>query len=236
MPVSSFTSRGAGASGFSPGSTSPLGRASTARVRLRGDLAGFEFSFCGSIRATFHTPSICRSTTPPAEISRAIAHKVSGIFEKRSFLLDAPPRPLDMPGLGVRLPNAKAQSDFTVELGVRQIKVATGIEAIHQSLVRLISRAQSEADQVELGGRGQLETRIGAHPFDQLLGKPYVLADVLLQAFDSVVPDHKPQFERAEPAPELNVPVAIIDDRARFCGLVSQVFRQHRERLDEMLA
>src|SRR5271165_2714884 len=81
----------AAASGFSPGSTKPLGRANTARLRLRGvftDLeAPFELSFsvslswgslfcgsffCGSIRATCQTPETWRTTTPPAEISRGI--------------------------------------------------------------------------------------------------------------------------------------------------------------------
>ena len=50
------------------------------------------------------------------------------------------------------------------------------------------------------------------------------------------MPDHKPKLERAKTAPELDVPVAIINHRARFRGLVAQVLRQNRQRLDQLLA
>ena len=59
---------------------------------------------------------------------------------------------------------------------------------------------------------------------------------MVLQAFHAIVADHEPQLQRAEAAAELNVPVAIVDHRARFRGLVAQVFRQNAQRLDERLA
>src|SRR5208282_5902694 len=70
----------------------------------------------------------------------------------------------------------------------------------------------------------------------ELLSQAHVLANVMLQAFDPVMPDHKPTLERAKTASELDVPVAIINDGAGFRLLVSQGFRQHGERLDQVLA
>src|ERR1019366_2258905 len=126
MPVSSRTSRTAAACGFSPGSTRPLGRANTAQLRLRGVFAGSGVSFCGSIRATCQTPEICRSTTPPAEISRGIADTladtVSGIRELPSLLLDSLPCALDMAGLRVGLADAESKGEFAVEPGMREVQ------------------------------------------------------------------------------------------------------------------
>src|SRR6266478_9183731 len=84
-PVSSWTSRREAASGFSPGSTKPLGRA---RIVLRGSrlrpvdealVEGSESSFSGSMAAIHQLPERRRMTTPPAENSRTIAHKLTGI-------------------------------------------------------------------------------------------------------------------------------------------------------------
>src|ERR1700690_2615961 len=159
MPVSSCTSRMAAACGVSPASTRPLGRANTARLRLRGVFAGFGFSFsgsffCGSIRATCQTPEICRSTTPPAEISRAIADTVSGIPEFPSLLLDALPGAFHMASLSVGLADAESKGEFAIELGMRKIQVAAAIQPVHQELIGMISRAQPEADEIELRRRG----------------------------------------------------------------------------------
>src|SRR5713226_2729867 len=239
MPVSSRTSRTAVACGFSPASTRPLGRVNTARLRLRGDFAGAGVSFCGSvfcgsIKATCQTPEICRSTTPPAEISRvialALADTVSGIPKLPSLLLDSLPSPFHMAGLSVGLADAESKREFAIKLGMREVEVATAIQPLHQELigmilVRTICRAQAGADEVEPGGRGEFEARIVAHPGGELLGQTHVLANVVLQAFDPVMPDHEPKLERTKTAPELDVPVAIINDSARFSGLVAQVLR-----------
>src|SRR5579864_3183381 len=92
IPVSSRTSRRAASRAFSPASTSPLGRQRTgferelavlrlADLAVRGvetldseslfGLAGFE-SLGSSIAAIHQSPSLCRTTTPPADISRTI--------------------------------------------------------------------------------------------------------------------------------------------------------------------
>src|ERR1035437_7527377 len=130
-----------------------------------------------------------------------------------------------MTGLSVSLADAKPKSEFAIELGMRKVEVAAAIQPVHQELISLIlitmiSRAQPEADKVELGGRGEFEARIAAHPGGELLSQAHVLANVVLQPFDPVMPDHKPQLERAKPASELDVPVAIINDGAGFLCLV----------------
>ena len=110
-----------------------------------------------------------------------------------------------MASLSVGLANAKSKSEFAIELGVSQVEVAAAIQPLHQELigmilvrvilVRTIYRAQPEADEVELSGRGEFEARIPAHPVGELLGQTHMLANVVLQAFDPVMPDHKPKLE-----------------------------------------
>src|ERR1700730_7342821 len=101
--------------------------------------------------------------------------------------------------------------------------------------VRTICCTQPKADKVQLNWRGEFEARIVAHPGGELLGQAHVLANVVLQAFDAVMPDYKPKLERAKTAPELDVPVAIINDRAGFRRLVAQILRQDGKRLDQVL-
>ena len=144
-----------------------------------------------------------------------------------------------MASLSVGLPNAEPKREFAIELGMREVKLAAAIQPLHQKLIGLIltgliltgliltgltlisltlismtSCAQPEANKIELGGRGEFEARIIAHPGGKLLGQAHVLANVVLQAFDPVMPDHEPKLERAKAASELDVPVAIINDRA----------------------
>src|SRR5258707_14681046 len=146
MPVSSRTSRTAGGCGFSPASPRPLGGVNTARLRLRGDFGGLGLSFCGalfcgslfcgSIRATCQTPEISRNTTPPAEISRAIADTVSGIPKLPSLFLDSLPGAFHMASLGVGLADAESEREFALELSMRKVEVAAAIQPLHQELVR----------------------------------------------------------------------------------------------------
>src|SRR5690349_6338545 len=76
IPVSSRTSRKAALSAFSPGSTNPLGRQRTVLDlgrTARGAVSGEPAGALGSSMAAIHqTPSLLRTTTPPAEISRTI--------------------------------------------------------------------------------------------------------------------------------------------------------------------
>src|SRR5437868_8376318 len=80
MPVSSRTSRRAVWSGFSPGSTRPFGKANNTFCDFdRAPGEGGAASFWGSITATYQAFSRRLSTTPPAEISRTIAHNLAGL-------------------------------------------------------------------------------------------------------------------------------------------------------------
>src|SRR6266496_5869470 len=117
-----------------------------------------------------------------------------------------------------------------------QIKIATSVQCVHEALVGLVARPQPETNQVQRRGNGQLKTRVAADPARELLGQPDVLADMELQSFDSVIAKHEPQLQRAKPAAERNVPIAIIDDGPRFRGFVPQIFGKNAERLDQYLA
>src|SRR5450432_1392627 len=63
-----------------------------------------------------------------------------------------------------------------------------------------------------------------------------MLADVILQALDSILPNHEPEFERAKSAPQGNLPVTIVDHRARIRGLIAQVFWYYTQTLDQGIA
>src|SRR6266436_4742621 len=165
---------------------------------------------------------------------------VSRIPKLPSLLLNALPGAFHMASLSVGLSDAESKSEFAIELGMREVEVAAAIQPLHQELigtilVRTISRAQTEADEVELRGCGEFETRIVAHPGGELLRQAHVFANVVLQAFDPVMPDHEPKLERTKTAPELDMPVAIVNDGAGFRCLIAQVLRQDRTRLDQVL-
>ena len=97
-----------------------------------------------------------------------------------------------MTGLRMRLPNTKSQGKFPRKLRVGQEEVAARIEPLHQSLIRRIARAQPKADEIEHGGRGQFEARVIPHPSQEFLRQTNVFANVMLQTFNSIMPDHKP--------------------------------------------
>src|SRR5271169_396907 len=89
-PVSSRTSLSAVSSGFSPGSTRPLGRANTRfgvpvpaldRSALEPPAEARALSLAGSMAAIHQAPSRLRITTPPADISRTIVGKLAGLQE-----------------------------------------------------------------------------------------------------------------------------------------------------------
>ena len=78
------------------------------------------------------------------------------------------------------------------ESGVRQVKIAAAIEAIHQSLIHFVPALVAKADQVERHGCGQFETFIFLYPARECLRQLDVTSNVVLQAFDSVVADYEP--------------------------------------------
>src|SRR5215468_8698471 len=63
-----------------------------------------------------------------------------------------------------------------------------------------------------------------------------MLADMLLQASDSIMPDHEPELQCPETAPELDVPIAVIDYGAAGCCGVAKVLGQDRKGVDQRLA
>ena len=99
-----------------------------------------------------------------------------------------------------------------------------------------VSGLEAKADQIQRDRRGEFEAVIFPDPIGKLLGQSDVLPDVMLQAFDSVMAENKPQFQGAEATAERDVLVAVVDDGAGFGGLVAEVFRQHAESLDQGFA
>ncbi len=92
-------------------------------------------------------------------------------------------------GLGVALSDTQPQREPVVQSCVREIKIATAIQPVHQRLVRLVSAYMTEADQVQRHRRGQLETLVLPDPGRKILRQRHVPPDMMLQTFDAVVPD-----------------------------------------------
>src|ERR1700722_14440393 len=105
-----------------------------------------------------------------------------------------------MVSLCAGLAHTQPEREFALQLCVRQEQIAAQIQPFHQKLIGRISRSQTEADEIELYRSGHFEARIVPHPNRKLLRQPNVLANVLLQAFNPVVANYKPELERTKPA------------------------------------
>src|SRR5215813_4277836 len=125
---------------------------------------------------------------------------------------------------GRRMPNTKTQSEAIREPGVGEIKTAAAVESVEQALILVVAGAQAEAHQIERRFDRQFEALVALDPGSELLRQSHVLANVEAQAFYAVVAQHKPQLQGTEAAPQGDMPVAVVDDRARLGGLVAQIF------------
>src|SRR5215469_1434618 len=112
------------------------------------------------------------------------------------------------------LSDAHAKDKVVVQASVGQVHRTALVYAVEDLLVDLVAAAMAEANQVQRGGGRQLEVFVGLHPRGKFLGQLNVAPDVMLQAFDSVMANHEPEFQRAESPSELDVPIAVIDHRA----------------------
>src|ERR1700746_2081890 len=104
---------------------------------------------------------------------------------------------------------------------MREVEVARAVEPVHEGLVGGVASLVAEADQVERHWRGQFEAVILAHPAREFLRQRDMLPDVVLHALAAIVAQNKPQLQRAEAAAKRNMPVAVVDDGARFGSLIA---------------
>src|SRR3984957_6658908 len=153
-----------------------------------------------------------------------------------SFLADSLPCALHVPEFRICLAYAEAQSEFSVQLGMGEKKIAAAVQAIHDGLVRCISAPVAKAHEIQWCRCGEFEIFVMAHPFCELLRHLHMLADVVLQAFHAVMANDKPQFQRTKTAPKLNVPVAVVDGGASLGGVIAQILWQDTQRLDKRFA
>src|SRR6185437_4856313 len=114
-----------------------------------------------------------------------------------------------------------------------QIKIAAAVKSVHQLLIEFVAAVETEAHQVERRRDDELEALVLSHPGGELLRESHVLANVELQAFDPVIAQYKPEFERAKTAAQRHMPVAIVDHSARFSCFVAQIFGQNTECFDQ---
>src|SRR5215475_2775013 len=120
------------------------------------------------------------------------------VFSSRSnmasFFLDSFPGSLHVPYRRVGLTNAHPQRELVVQPRVREVEIATSVQGVHQFLILLIARFQTEADKIQWNWCRHFEARVRLHPFCKLLGQPNMVANMKLQSLNSVIPQHKPQL------------------------------------------
>src|SRR6266850_3286091 len=119
------------------------------------------------------------------------------------------PRLLYVALLCICLRDAEAQGKSSVELGMRQINLAAGVQALEQLFIRGIVALEAKADEVQIRWRHDLEARILTHPLRELLRHGDMTPYHRLQSFDAIAADHAPQLQRPEAAAERNVPVTV---------------------------
>jgi hypothetical protein len=85
-----------------------------------------------------------------------------------------------VPGLRVRLSDAQAQSEFSIQPGMREEEVAAAIQAVHDGLIRRVPTFVAEADQVQGRRCGEFEVLVVAHPMREYLRQLHVAADMVL--------------------------------------------------------
>src|SRR5947208_8959408 len=80
-------------------------------------------------------------------LARSILHAaLYGSHDRVGFFPYFFPRLSDVSLRRIRLSNAKAQREPVIQPRVRQVKIATAVQAVHERLVRLVSIFQAEAD------------------------------------------------------------------------------------------
>ena len=96
----------------------------------------------------------------PGDLIRTSLGHAIRFSDVSGLLLDALPGAFHVLLLRVGLPDTESKGEFAIEFGVREVEVAAAVQPIHEELRGAISGAQAEADQVELGGRGQFKAFI----------------------------------------------------------------------------
>ena len=93
--------------------------------------------------------------------------------------------------LGAGLADAQAENKAAIQFGVGEEDSAAFVESIHDLLVQVIAAPVAKADQVERGRGNDIEMFIGCNPANHLPGQFDVPADMVLQAFDTVIAQHE---------------------------------------------
>src|ERR1700684_490046 len=96
---------------------------------------------------------------------------------------------------------------------MRQVKLATVIQAPQEFFVHFVRCVESKTNQVQCGWRHYFEARIGLNPAQKCLGQLNVTPDERLHALYPVMLYVKPQFQCTKRAAQWRVPVAIFEDR-----------------------
>ena len=100
-----------------------------------------------------------------------------------------------MPRLRIRLAHAQPQRELTLKLGVGEKQVSAAVQAVHDALIGGVSGFVPETNQVQWCGSSEFKAVVVPNPIREFLRQAHVLADVMLQTLDAIMPDHEPQFQ-----------------------------------------
>src|SRR5438105_4782897 len=90
------------------------------------------------------------------------------------------------------------------------------VESFKKNAIEVVSRPVRKANQVQWNGRHQFKVGARLDLLRKFLRETNVLSNVVLQTFYSIMAQHEPQLERAKATAKRDLPVAVIDHRARL--------------------
>ena len=129
--------------------------------------------------------------------------------------LEQGPGGVDVAALGEPAADREAQGDGSVEHGAGEQRLAGVVGRGDQRVGRRVARPQAEAQQVQRVGGDDLEAVVRGDPPGQLPASSATWRRIISAAgADTVDAEREPQLQRAEPAAERDLPVAVVDRRA----------------------
>src|SRR5262249_15394969 len=156
-------------------------------------------------------PLDARATPPSGSLAQLTNFRRPGsareVLQVGNLFLNMLPGRLDMFRLGVGLSDAEAQHEAIRQACVRQVQLTALVQIIHQTLILFIAAAITKTNKIQRRRHHNFKTLIGLHPASELLSELHVISDMVLQTFDSVMANHKPQLQRSKAPSEWDLPV-----------------------------
>ena len=142
---------------------------------------------------------------------------------------DLLPSENDVVRFGVSGADGEADDERVANFRRHHIDLGRTVDSLQQVFAQLVGAFETEADQSHGGGDGHLEALVFGDEVTKFSSQGHLVADVTTQSFRSVRAHDEPQLERSKPAPQRNLPVAVIGSQS--LTVVLQIQRIDVERV-----